>query len=110
VAAKLEEASSRHEYRTLFHTLRRLSGKVRSTSDNIKNGDSTFDQSPVKGLQRWQEFFPELDNHETAAPTLVVTLELRQVVCTDDGAPQRTMTLKSQTSYMTLPVMLSHME
>ena len=36
IAAKVEEAAHRHEYRTLYSTLRRLNGKVGSVNDNIR--------------------------------------------------------------------------
>ncbi|RXN27393.1 hypothetical protein ROHU_020085 [Labeo rohita] len=42
VAHDLEEAASRHKYRTLYRTLRGLSGKSKSTNDNIKKADGTF--------------------------------------------------------------------
>jgi CRISPR/Cas system CSM-associated protein Csm2 small subunit len=64
VAADLEEAASRHEYRTLYQTLRRLSGKTKSTNDNIKKVDGTFVSSHDERLQRWKEFFQQLYNHD----------------------------------------------
>ena len=59
----MEEAASRHEYRTLYQTLRRLSGRNKST-DNIKKVDGTFVSSPSERLQRWKEFFQQLYNHD----------------------------------------------
>ena len=64
VATDLEEAASRHEYRILYQTLRRLSGKTKSTNDNIKKADGTFVRSPGERLQRWKEFFQQLYNHD----------------------------------------------
>lgn len=64
VAADLEEAASRQEYRTLYQTLKRLSGKTKSTNDNIKKADGTFVRSPSERLQRWKECFQELYNHD----------------------------------------------
>ncbi|KAK6478437.1 hypothetical protein HHUSO_G20753 [Huso huso] len=64
VAADLEEAASRHEYRTLYQTLKRLSGKTKSTNDNVKKADGTFVRSASERLQRWKEFFQELYNHD----------------------------------------------
>ncbi|KAF5888601.1 endonuclease-reverse transcriptase, partial [Clarias magur] len=62
VSADLEQAASKHEYHTLYRTLR-LSGKVKSTKDNIRNADGTFVRSPTERLQRWRQFFEELYNH-----------------------------------------------
>ena len=64
VAADLEEAASKHEYRTLYSTLRRLSGKTKSTNDNIRKTDGAFVRSAAERLQRWREFFEELYNHD----------------------------------------------
>ena len=64
VASDLEEAASKHEYCTLYRTLRRLSGKTKSTNDNIKKADGTFVRSPAERLQRWRDFFEELYNHD----------------------------------------------
>ena len=64
VAADLEEAASKHEYRTLYSTLRRLSGKTKSTNDNIRKADGAFVRSAAERLQRWREFFEELYNHD----------------------------------------------
>ena len=64
VAADLEVAASKHEYHTLYRTLRRLSGKTKSTSDNIRNIDGTFVKSSAERLTRWREFFDELYNHD----------------------------------------------
>ena len=50
IAANMEEAASRHEYRTLYQTLRRLSGRTKSTNDNIKKVDGTFVNSPSERL------------------------------------------------------------
>lgn len=55
VTAELEEAASRHEYRTLYQTLRRLSGKTKSTNDNIRKEDGNFVSSPAERLQRWKK-------------------------------------------------------
>ncbi|RXN18970.1 endonuclease exonuclease phosphatase family [Labeo rohita] len=64
VAHDLEEAASRHEYRTLYRTLRDLSGKSKSINDNIKKADGTFVRSTAERLQRWKEFFDGLYNHD----------------------------------------------
>ena len=64
VAADLEEAASKHEYRTLYQPLSKLSRKAKSTNDNIRKTDGTFVQSSCERLQRWKEFFQELYNHE----------------------------------------------
>ncbi|KAL0192339.1 hypothetical protein M9458_010635, partial [Cirrhinus mrigala] len=76
VAHDLEEAASRHEYRTLYRTLRGLSGKSKSTNDNIKKADGTFVCSTAERLQRWKEFFDGLYNHDPpqgppAAPPVI---------------------------------------
>ncbi|KAF5887583.1 endonuclease exonuclease phosphatase family, partial [Clarias magur] len=39
VAADLKQEASKYEYHTLYRTLRQLSGKVKSTNDNIRNAD-----------------------------------------------------------------------
>ena len=64
VAADLEEAASKHAYRTLYQTLSKLSGKAKSINDNIRKTDGTFVQSSCERLQRWKEFFQELYNRE----------------------------------------------
>ncbi|CAF0954810.1 unnamed protein product [Didymodactylos carnosus] len=64
VAAEMEEAASKHEYRTLYQTIRRLGGKTKSTNDNIKKADGTFAKSSEERLQRWKEFFQQLYNHD----------------------------------------------
>ena len=64
VAANLEEVASKHEYHTLYRTLRRLSGKSKSTSDNIRNNDGTFVRSSTERTKRWEEFFEKLYNHD----------------------------------------------
>ncbi|RXN17951.1 hypothetical protein ROHU_026501 [Labeo rohita] len=76
VAHDLEEAALRHEYRTLYRTLRGLSGKSKSTNDNIKKADGTFVRSTAERLQRWKEFFDGLYNHDPpqgppAAPPVI---------------------------------------
>lgn len=64
VAADLEVAASKHEYNTLYRTLRRLSGKSKVTNDNIRNTNGTFVKSSIERLKRWREFFEELYNHD----------------------------------------------
>ncbi|CAF1470293.1 unnamed protein product [Adineta ricciae] len=64
MAAHLEEAASRHEYRTLYQTLKRLSGKARPINDNIRKTDGIFVRSSLERLERWKEFSEELYNHE----------------------------------------------
>ena len=59
IAANMEEAASRDVFRALYQTLRRLSGRTKSTNDNIKKVDGTFVSSPSKRLQRWKEFFQQ---------------------------------------------------
>ena len=63
VAADLEVAASKHEYNTLYRTLRRLSGKSKVTNDNIRNTNGTFVKSSIECLKRWREFFEELYSH-----------------------------------------------
>ena len=67
VAAEMEEAASRHEYRTLYQTLQRLGGKTKSINDNIRKTDGKFVSSSSDRLQRWREFFHELYNHDPPA-------------------------------------------
>lgn len=64
VAADVEVAASKHEYRYLYSTLRRLGGKSKPTNNNIKKADGTFVRSSVERLQRWKEFFEEQYNHQ----------------------------------------------
>lgn len=64
VAADLEEAASKFEFRTLYQTLRRLSGRTKSTNDNIKKADGTFVRSSSERLDRWKEHFEDLLNHD----------------------------------------------
>ncbi|CAM4496109.1 unnamed protein product [Leuciscus chuanchicus] len=64
IAADLEVAASKHEYHTLYRTLRRLSGKAKSTNDNIRKAEGTFVRSSTERLQRWREFFETLYNHD----------------------------------------------
>ena len=64
VAANFEEAASKHEYHTIYRTLRRLSGKSKSTSDNIRKNDGTFIRSSTERMKRWKEFFEKLYNHD----------------------------------------------
>uniref|UniRef100_A0A914X6S7 Reverse transcriptase domain-containing protein n=1 Tax=Plectus sambesii TaxID=2011161 RepID=A0A914X6S7_9BILA len=45
-------------------TLRRLSGKSKSTNDNIKKVDGTFVSSPCEHLQQWKDFSQWLYNHD----------------------------------------------
>ncbi|WP_353804359.1 hypothetical protein, partial [Acinetobacter baumannii] len=42
MASQLEEEAAKHEYRTLYRAIRRLSGKRHSLNDNIKKADGTF--------------------------------------------------------------------
>uniref|UniRef100_A0A914XLD6 Endonuclease/exonuclease/phosphatase domain-containing protein n=1 Tax=Plectus sambesii TaxID=2011161 RepID=A0A914XLD6_9BILA len=65
VATELEEAANRQEYRTLYATLRRLSGKVRPISNDIQKSDGTFVRTAAERLERWREFFHQLYNHES---------------------------------------------
>ncbi|XP_023212120.1 uncharacterized protein LOC111614980 [Centruroides sculpturatus] len=64
VAADLEAAAFKHEYSTLYSTLRKLSGKSKVTNDTIKKADGTFIKSSTERLQRWKEFFNNLYNHD----------------------------------------------
>lgn len=52
VAADLEEAASKHEYHTIYRTLRHLSGKTKSTNDNIRKANGIFVRSLTEQLQR----------------------------------------------------------
>ncbi|EYB98367.1 hypothetical protein Y032_0131g1578 [Ancylostoma ceylanicum] len=65
VADELEEAAGRNDYRRLYRTIRRLSGKTRGTDDNIRKANGTFARSAAERLERWKEFFSELYNHES---------------------------------------------
>ncbi|CAF1630735.1 unnamed protein product, partial [Adineta ricciae] len=53
------------EYRSLYTTLRRLRGKMKRTSDNIKKTDANFVRSNNERLNRWREYFQKLYNHPT---------------------------------------------
>ncbi|WP_353806026.1 hypothetical protein, partial [Acinetobacter baumannii] len=64
MASQLEEAAAKHEYRTLYRAIRRLSGKRQSLNDNIKKADGTFVRSTEESLQRWKKFFDRLYNHD----------------------------------------------
>uniref|UniRef100_A0A914XAF4 Uncharacterized protein n=1 Tax=Plectus sambesii TaxID=2011161 RepID=A0A914XAF4_9BILA len=64
VAADMEEAQQKNEFRTLYTTLWRLSGKIKPISDNIRKTDGSFVRSDTERLQRWQEFFQQLLNHQ----------------------------------------------
>uniref|UniRef100_A0A914XR53 Endonuclease/exonuclease/phosphatase domain-containing protein n=1 Tax=Plectus sambesii TaxID=2011161 RepID=A0A914XR53_9BILA len=50
VATEMEEAASRHEYRRLYQTIRRISGKSKATNDTIKKADGTFANSSGEQL------------------------------------------------------------
>jgi hypothetical protein len=63
VAGELEDAAHRHQFRTLYTTLRRLTGKVHSASDNIRKSDGAFARSTSEKLYRWREYFERLYNH-----------------------------------------------
>ncbi|EYC15224.1 hypothetical protein Y032_0037g3398 [Ancylostoma ceylanicum] len=65
VADELEEAAGRNDYRMLYRTMKRPSGKARATDDNIRKADGTFARSAAERLERWKEFFSELCNHES---------------------------------------------
>ncbi|EYC36369.1 hypothetical protein Y032_0903g2962 [Ancylostoma ceylanicum] len=65
LADELEEAAGRNDYRMLYRTIGRLSGKARATDDNIRKADGTFARLTAKRLERWKEFFSELYNHES---------------------------------------------
>ena len=52
VAADLEKAAAKHEYSTLYRTLRRLSGKTKATNDSIRKADGAFVRSDAERLQR----------------------------------------------------------
>uniref|UniRef100_A0A914WGD0 Uncharacterized protein n=1 Tax=Plectus sambesii TaxID=2011161 RepID=A0A914WGD0_9BILA len=60
----MEEAQQKNEFWTLYTTLRRLSGKTKPISDNIRKTDGSFVRSDTERLQRWQEFFQQLLNHQ----------------------------------------------
>lgn len=64
VAEDLEVASSRHDYPTLYCSLRRLSSKSKSTNDKIKKADATFVRSVTEHLHCWKEFFDGLYNND----------------------------------------------
>jgi hypothetical protein len=66
VAEEFEVAAHRHEYRSLYSTLRRLRGKTRQINENIRKSDGTFTRSSCERLSRWKEYFQQLYNH--AAP------------------------------------------
>ncbi|KAI2650200.1 putative 149 kDa protein [Labeo rohita] len=85
VAHDLEEAASRHEYRTLYRTLRDLSGKSKSINDNIKKADGTFVRSMAERLQRWKEFFDGLYNHDPpqGPPVAPPVIDLPPVLMSD---------------------------
>ncbi|EYB96256.1 hypothetical protein Y032_0152g2889 [Ancylostoma ceylanicum] len=65
VAGELEEAAGRSDYRMLYRTTRRLSGKAKTTDDNLRKADGTFVRSTAERLQRWKEFLSELCDHES---------------------------------------------
>lgn len=85
MAADLEEAASKHEYHVLYCTLRRLSGKTKTTNDNVKKADGMFVKSPTERLQRWKEFFEDLLNHDApqGAPAEPPHIDLPETPMTD---------------------------
>lgn len=64
-------AATKHEYHTLYRTLRRLSGKIKSINDNSRKVDGTFIRPPTERLQRWMNFFKELNNYDLPHGSLV---------------------------------------
>uniref|UniRef100_A0A914VWC6 Reverse transcriptase domain-containing protein n=1 Tax=Plectus sambesii TaxID=2011161 RepID=A0A914VWC6_9BILA len=60
----MEEAQQKNEFWSLYTTLWRLSGKTKPIRDNIHKTDGSFVHSDTEHLQRWQEFFQQLLNHQ----------------------------------------------
>uniref|UniRef100_A0A914X1W4 Reverse transcriptase domain-containing protein n=1 Tax=Plectus sambesii TaxID=2011161 RepID=A0A914X1W4_9BILA len=59
----MEEAQQKNDMKSLYTTLKRLSGKFKTVSDTIKKADETFANSEAERLLRWQEYFQQLLNH-----------------------------------------------
>lgn len=81
VTAELEEAAAKHEYHTLYRTLKRFSGKAKATNNNIKKSDGTFVKSPEERLHHWWEFFQELYNHDPPAGPSAAPPDIQQPAC-----------------------------
>ena len=89
VAANLEEAASKHEYHTLYRILRRLSGKSKSTSDNIRNNNGTFVRSSTERMKRWKEFFENSTTTTSQMDQLQIhhTLNHQKLPCLTPNQP-----------------------